>query len=89
MKNLLFLLFYFISFNPYAQYFDTGLEYKHKIRVGKGVTLGGLALMNYTEGPTEAIGAIWTVGGAMNLYLQNKKPIIINMNLLKYNGVKK
>ena len=67
MKNLLFLLFYFLHFNTFSQYFDTGLEYKHKVQIGKGATLSGLALMNYTEGPTEAIGAVWAVGGAMNL----------------------
>ena len=66
MKNLLFLLFCFLCFNSNAQYFDTGLEYRHKLQVGKGVTLSGLALMNYTEGPTETIGAVWAVGGAMN-----------------------
>ena len=66
MKKLLFLLFYLSCFNSHAQYFDTGLGYKHKLQVGKGITLGGLALMNYTEGPTETIGAVWAVGGAMN-----------------------
>ena len=65
MKKLL-LLFLFPCFTLKAQYFDTGLDYKHKIQVGKGVTLSGLALMNYTKGPTEAIGAVWAVGGAMN-----------------------
>ena len=66
MKKFLILLFLFPYFNLNAQYFDTGLTYKHKVQVGKGVTLSGLALMNYTEGPTEAIGAVWAVGGAMN-----------------------
>ena len=66
MKKLLLILLCFSYFNSQAQYFDTGLEYRHKIQVGKGVTLSGLALMNYTEGPTEAIGAVWAVGGAMN-----------------------
>ncbi len=66
MKKLLLLLFCLPYFNFYAQYFDTGLDYKHKIQVGKGVTLSGLALMNYTTGPTETIGAVWAVGGAMN-----------------------
>ena len=66
MKNLLLILFYLSCFNTQAQYFDTGLDYKHKVQVSKGATLGGLALMNYTEGPTEAIGAFWAVGGAMN-----------------------
>ena len=66
MKNLLILLLCIPYFNSHAQYFDTGLEYRHKVQVGKGVTLSGLALMNYTEGPTEAIGAVWAVGGAMN-----------------------
>ena len=65
MKKLLLLLL-FPCFILKAQYFDTGLDYKHKIQVGKGVTLSGLALMNYTKGPTEAIGAVWAVGGAMN-----------------------
>ena len=64
MKKLLLLLF--PCFILKAQYFDTGLDYKHKIQVGKGVTLSGLALMNYTKGPTEAIGAVWALGGAMN-----------------------
>ena len=66
MKKLLLLLLCLPYFNFHAQYFDTGLDYKHKIQVGKSVTLSGLALMNYTEGPTEAIGAVWAVGGAMN-----------------------
>ena len=66
MKFLLFALIYFLPFNAYTQYFDTGLNYRHKIQVGKGATLGGLALMNYTEGPTEAIGAVWAAGGIMN-----------------------
>ena len=66
MNKLLLLLFYLPCLNFQAQYFDTGLEYKHKIQVGKGATLSGLALMNYTKGPTEAIGAVWAVGGAMN-----------------------
>ena len=66
MKKLLSILLCFSYLDSQAQYFDTGLEYRHKVQVGKGVTLGGLALMNYTEGPTEAIGAVWAVGGAMN-----------------------
>tara|TARA_Y100000114_G_scaffold91786_1_gene85246 strand:- start:241 stop:885 length:645 start_codon:yes stop_codon:yes gene_type:complete len=66
MKNLLILLLCIPYFNSHAQYFDTGLEYRHKVQVGKGVTLSGLALMNYTEGPIEAIGAVWVVGGTMN-----------------------
>ena len=66
MKKLLLILFCLSSFKSQAQYVDTGLDYKHKIQVGKGVTLSGLALMNYTEGPTVAIGAVWAVGGAMN-----------------------
>jgi len=66
MKNLLILLLCLSCFNSKAQYFDTGLEYKHKLQVGKGITLGGLALMNYTKGPTETIGAVWLAGGAIN-----------------------
>lgn len=66
MKYLLFALICFFPFNSYTQYFDTGLEYRHKLQVGKGAVIGGLTLMNYTEGPTEAIGAVWAVGGAMN-----------------------
>ena len=66
MQHLLLILFCFSCFGLQAQYFDTGLDYRHKVQVGKGVTLGGLALMNYTKGPTEAIGAVWAVGGAMN-----------------------
>ena len=67
MKNLLFLLLSFLCFNSYSQYFNTGLEYKHKLQVGKGAVIGGLTLINHTEGPTEAIGAVWLAGGIMNL----------------------
>jgi len=67
MKKLLFLLLCIPYFNSHAQYFDTGLEYRHKLQVGKGAVIGGLTLINYTEGPTEAIGAVWLAGGVMNL----------------------
>ena len=67
MKKLLILLFLFPYFNLNAQYFDTGLAYKDKLHVGVGATIGGLALINYTEGPTEFIGAAWLAGGVMNL----------------------
>ena len=83
MKKLLLILLCFSYLNSQAQYFDTGLEYKHKIQVGKGVTLSGLALMNYTEGPTEAIGAVWAVGGAMN-FISSKQ----EANYYKYESTK-
>ena len=83
MKKLLLILLCFSYLNSQAQYFDTGLEYKHKIQVGKGVTLGGLALMNYTKGPTEAIGAVWAVGGAMNFISAKQED-----NYYKYEPIK-
>ena len=83
MKNLLLILFCFFCFKSPAQYFDTGLDYKHKVQVGKGVTLSGLALMNYTEGPTEAIGAVWAVGGAMNFISAKQED-----NYYKYESTK-
>ena len=66
MKPFLLLLFLSCS-NLYSQYFDTGLEYRHKLQVGKGAVIGGMALINHTDGPTEAIGAFWLAGGIMNL----------------------
>lgn len=66
-KLLILLLFLFPNFNVNAQYFDTGLTYKNKQQVGVGATISGLALINYTEGPTEFIGATWLAGGVMNL----------------------
>ena len=66
MRILLLLCFLSCS-NLYSQYFDTGLDYKHKLQVGKGAVLSGLTLINNTEGPTEAIGAFWLAGGVMNL----------------------
>ena len=66
MKPLLLLLCLSCS-NLYSQYFDTGLEYRHKLQVGKGAVIGGMTLINHTDGPTEAIGAFWLAGGIMNL----------------------
>jgi len=83
MKNLLILLLCFSCFNSNAQYFDTGLEYRHKLQVGKGITLGGLALMNYTTGPTETIGAVWAIGGAMNFISAKQED-----NYYKYESTK-
>ena len=74
MKKLLFLLFCLPCLNFHAQYFDTGLEYRHKLQVGKGAVISGLTLMNYTKGPTEAIGAVWVAGGVMNLISSEQEP---------------
>ena len=35
--------------------------------VGGLATVGGLALINYTDGPTEAIGTFWLAGGVANI----------------------
>ena len=67
MKKLLILLLLLPCLNLRAQYFDTGLTYKDKRQVGVGATISGLALINYTDGPTEAIGTFWLAGGVMNL----------------------
>jgi hypothetical protein len=75
MKNLLLIIFCFSWTNFNAQYFDTGLEYRHKLQVGKGAVLGGLTLMNYTQGPTQGIGTIWLAGGAMNLISAKQEAI--------------
>jgi hypothetical protein len=48
--------------------FDTGLTQKDKYTVGALATIGGLTLINHSDGPTEAIGAVWLGGGIMNLY---------------------
>ena len=47
--------------------FDTGNSHEDKYLVGSLVTIGGLAIINYTDGPTEAIGAAWVVGGVSNI----------------------
>lgn len=47
--------------------FDTGNSHRDKYLVGAGATIGGLALINHSEGPTEAIGVVWAVGGVANL----------------------
>lgn len=75
MKNLLLIIFCFSWTNFNAQYFDTGLEYRHKLQVGKGAVLGGLTLMNYTQGPTQGIGTVWLAGGAMNLISAKQEAI--------------
>jgi hypothetical protein len=64
----LFLLLVAISGGLHAQLrFDTGNTHKGKYFVGSAMTISGLALITYTDGPTEAIGAAWTVGGIANL----------------------
>jgi hypothetical protein len=75
MRNLLLIIFCFAWTNLNAQYFDTGLEYRHKLQVGKGAVLGGLTLMNYTQGPTQGIGTVWLAGGAMNLISAKQEAI--------------
>jgi len=63
-----FLLLAAISGSLNAQLrFDTGNTHEGKYWVGGAMTLGGIALINYTDGPTQAIGAAWTVGGIANL----------------------
>lgn len=47
--------------------FDTGNSHRDKYVVGGLATVGGLALINYTDGPTEAIGAFWLAGGVANI----------------------
>jgi len=64
----LLLLFLVISSSATAQLrFDTGISHRDKYWVGTAATLGGMALINYTDGPTEAIGAFWMAGGVANL----------------------
>tara|TARA_R100001509_G_scaffold17744_1_gene8919 strand:+ start:846 stop:1487 length:642 start_codon:yes stop_codon:yes gene_type:complete len=64
----LLLLFLVISSGATAQLrFDTGNSHRDKYWVGTAATLGGMALINYTDGPTEAIGAFWMAGGVANL----------------------
>ena len=63
-----FLLLAAISGGLNAQLrFDTGIGHENKYWVGTFATLGGMAAINYTEGPTQAIGAAWLVGGVANL----------------------
>ena len=47
--------------------FDTGNTHRDKYVVGAFATIGGLTLINYTDGPTEAIGAFWLAGGVANI----------------------
>ena len=64
----LLLLFLVISSSATAQLrFDTGISHRDKYWVGTAATLGGMALINYTDGPTEAIGVFWMAGGVANL----------------------
>ena len=63
-----FLLLFLLCSPLFAQPgFDTGNNHRDKYLVGAGATMGGLALINHTEGPTEAIGVVWAVGGVANL----------------------
>lgn len=64
----IFLLLAAISGTINAQLrFDTGLAHEDKYWVGNFVTLSGLAMITYTDGPTQAIGAVWVAGGVSNL----------------------
>jgi len=64
----LLLLFLVVSSSATAQLgFDTGNRHEDKYWVGTFATLGGMAMINYTDGPTEAIGAFWVAGGVANL----------------------
>ncbi|MEL0118173.1 MAG: hypothetical protein VXB01_04450 [Opitutae bacterium] len=63
-----FLLLSLVSLSMEAQLrFDTGLNHEDKYKVGAFATIGGLALINYTDGPTEAIGAAWVLSGVSNI----------------------
>lgn len=61
----LFLLL-FLPVLAYGQ-FDTGLTYEQKYWVGNFATISGLAMISYTDGPTEAVGCMWVAGGVANL----------------------
>jgi hypothetical protein len=47
--------------------FDTGNKHEDKYWVGTALTLGGITMINHAEGPIEAIGAVWAIGGVANL----------------------
>jgi len=64
----LFLLLVAISGTLNAQLrFDTGNTHEGKYAAGSFLTLSGLALITYTDGPTQGIGAVWLAGGVANL----------------------
>jgi len=67
MRFVLIFLFAISSGLNAQLRFDTGNTHRDKYLVGSAMTISGLALVNYTDGPTEAIGAVWAVGGVANL----------------------
>lgn len=64
----IFLMMAAISGTLFAQpRFDTGNTHEGKYAAGSFLTLSGLALITYTDGPTDFIGGVWLAGGVANL----------------------